>query len=493
MRHIFSIAGTKTQFEAKTDSRTVMGQEKKRHRLAMSEKFPEKYIPLHAVLLKNKDCGILISGPSGSGKSVIAQELTKVGFKILANDFVACWVKSNKIFAGDLNYLDLNKSKEAVKINHLVCLDTFDRRDRFISLLSEFKFFYQHSLDGVDIGKVYDFTRKPVFKKLYKIHFFIGNRQNIKRSTTSLLQIIEKNISYKKVGIVGLGTIGQALSNLIVNEEWLSELHLYTKTYNKLLGLKMDLESTGSKTRIIIHKSLGKIIQDVDLLVLCFNIKDESTSNIGGERLRKIFPHALYVKKIATFIRQANFKGKVLMVTNPVDLLSWALYSFSNLSSKKFDWKGIFSDQIFGIGLGLDYQRLKILENKSAGDLEILGEHGEHQFLAKKYGNHLKFHSDVKVLRKVKNYSPNIRKHIERTVFGPSHEIVNVLRALVYSKDIARISTMMKDGNFVGNIVNIKNGVVADKYKFNNKILKALNFYFDETSHIKGELISMHK
>ena len=93
-----------------------------------------------------------------------------------------------------------------------------------------------------------------------------------------------------------------------------------------------------------------------------------------------VLPGTKIIWKISRAIRKTNYSGYILIVTNPVDLLSWAIYYFSNLNNNlKTDAKGLFSNQILGIGLGLDYSRLKTITKKN---YEFIGEHGKNLILS---------------------------------------------------------------------------------------------------------------
>jgi len=491
MKHIFSIAGTNILFEFENKFEVVTNSDKKLCRLSLVKKLPCGFVPLHGVLLKGKDFSVLITGAHGSGKTSLASQLTKMGFEILANDFVICWVRNNKILAGDLNYLSVNKSRKAVRVDYLVCLTPLDYRDRFIANSTEFAYFYKTTLKEMSPTQIRSVMKTLAFRSLYKIHFCLGNRQNIGRTTSSLTQVFERGHALSRIGIVGMGTIGQSLSNLLIGEKWIDELHLYTKTFRKLIGIEMDLKSAGQDTKIKIHKSLKNLVSNVDVLVLCFKVKNEGINCFAGERLQKVLPHAELIRKIANLLRTVTFKGRVLVVSNPVDLLSGAIYTFSNLSSGgRVDWRGLFSDQVFGVGLGLDYQRLNVLKSTPTPGLEVLGEHGDHLFLARRNGKYIKYYENKELLSAINSYSPNIREYVERTVFGPTNEIVRVLRVLKSHEGLLRVSTKMASENFAGNLVNCKNGFLVNNYLFDKDISNSFERYFLEVQKIKTLIFS---
>ena len=86
-----------------------------------------------------------------------------------------------------------------------------------------------------------------------------------------------------------------------------------------------------------------------------------------------------------------------------------------------FNWKGLYSNQVFGVGLGLDFERLKTF---SSAGYELVGEHGDGMLLVRKKENLLKLCRNEKILDKVKEYSLRVRAFVPRTRFGPSHEVL---------------------------------------------------------------------
>lgn len=493
MQHLFSIAGTKVVLGFESNLKVLLGQDKKMCRLELAEKFPKEYIPLHSTLVKGKNYNILITGAHASGKSLLAKHLVKTGFKILANDFTGCWIDGGKLFAGDLNYQYINKFRKPLEVHYLICLEPSEYRDRFLKNFKEFKDFYAGTLPELHPKTIRKFTGTKVFKLLYERHFCLGNRQTIERTILSLNDGLHSR-GISRAGIIGMGVIGQSMANLLIGEKWVTELHLYSKTYSKLKGLQLDMESSGKNVKIQIYKSLTHLVKNVDVLILCFNIKNEKIIVTRSERLRKIFPHSRLIKQIAQMMRRANYRGKVIVISNPVDLLSSCLYSFSNVSSNgKLDWQGLLSDQILGIGIGLDYQRMKVLTKRRFEGIEAVGEHGDQLFLAKRNGRTLELYKDRSLLSAVLNYSPNIRKYTDRTIYGPSSEILRVLQTLSKGKGILRVSSLIEPHRFAGTVLAVKNGFLANKYSFSPQIKMKFEEYFGSIMNLNEEVLNSER
>lgn len=97
----------------------------------MDEKY-EQTLPLHASAVSYKNNGVLIIGPSGSGKSELCAELLALGAELIGDDHITLftqadkdglWAKAPDTLKGliELRYIGIIKAKFISKVQiHLV-------------------------------------------------------------------------------------------------------------------------------------------------------------------------------------------------------------------------------------------------------------------------------------------------------------------------------------------------------------------------------------
>lgn len=470
---IFTIAGLPSKYKFPFKG-TLSLQEKKQIRLQITDRFPDGFIPFHAVLLCKDDEVILISGPTGAGKSSLAKFFSKSGYQILANDFVVVWKEKGKLMAGDLNLISANKRKTAQKVKKIIFLSPDDPRDCFRFTRRELNDFYCQTFAPFPKKHFERFYSYKLFEEIYKVHFSTGNRQSVGRWAKTILWQKESQPKYN-IGIIGLGTIGQAIANLLLTNKQLQSLNLFSPNQTRLKGLVLDLKSARSDCRISSYSSPSGVIRNSDILILCFRVKTEKLMVGVSERMQKFIAHAEVVWQLTRQMRKLKFTGKVLVVTNPTDCLSWATYFYSNLNEKyQLDWKGLFSNQVMGVGLGLDFARLQVV---SPGKSEIVGEHGENFILCQTQKGLLTKKSDSRIKHLVGKYSERVREYTERTVFGPSHEILRVVESLMSGEEMTtvRVSSLDKRGFFWGNIFDLHMMIPSPHYDFSNSLGKEID------------------
>ncbi|WLR15201.1 L-lactate dehydrogenase [Campylobacter jejuni] len=181
-----------------------------------------------------------------------------------------------------------------------------------------------------------------------------------------------------KIGIVGLGYVGAASAYSIVTQGICSELYLY--------DIKQDLASSSCKRfgryvshSFFLYKNFHALnlenLASCDIIILAF--RKESLKELPS-RLVELQNNILELKDIVLTLKNANFKGKYIVATNPNDTITYYTQALSQLPK----------NHVFGSGTNLDSSRLKKLLAK---DLNInskdifacmIGEHGDSQFAA---------------------------------------------------------------------------------------------------------------
>ncbi|MFA5889011.1 MAG: NAD(P)-binding domain-containing protein [Candidatus Paceibacterota bacterium] len=469
----FKIPGLSKKFIFKSP-RVTSPFYKKKCRLEIAKHLPPTHLALHACLLRKNNKGTLLIGPTQSGKSTMAKLLVDVGYQIIANDFVAVTYKKGQLWASDINYEINNKFLLPISVDYIFTLDPKNKLDISRMTKSEFDKFYTRTLSPIPEKFTKLLIEKPVYHHLFRRHVCLGNRKDPEKWMRSIKYVLSIHLG-NRVGIFGLGAIGQGVANLLIDHPGLTELHLYTRDKSKLSSFVLDLKSANPKMTVVGHNTTEEFFANCDIVILCFRDSGSLTSVSGTEeRVARLFPHARIVWDISRVIRKCAFSGVFLMVSNPVDILSSALYEFSWLDdSGKKDNNGIFSNQIYGVGLGLDYNRLLVI--KTGVKYEVVGPHGDNLQLAKINNGVLVPAIDKELLSSVLDYSKKIRVGCSRTIEGPTHEIQKIISVLISGKGILRASGLYSSDMFLGNIWNIKKLIPEVKFSFNKKLKDTLD------------------
>jgi len=181
----------------------------------------------------------------------------------------------------------------------------------------------------------------------------------------------------KKVAIIGPGRVGMVIAHHLMLREIAQEIVLVGQNREKAEAEAMDLMHASSFLRARVEVIGGALeqIADSDVVVMCASIpmtrgltSRNSLAKGNFELMRELLP------QIARFAPSA----KLLMVSNPVDALTWSAIELT----------GFPPERVMGTGTLVDSMRFRELLSVNLAihpdDIRayILGEHGEHQFPA---------------------------------------------------------------------------------------------------------------
>ena len=179
----------------------------------------------------------------------------------------------------------------------------------------------------------------------------------------------------KKIVVVGLGNVGMAYVNDLINTKNLvDKIVLIDIDKSKILGEAMDLSHSAtvlnSKTEIVAGDY--KDCYDADIVVITAGKNQDN----GESRLDLVSRNSEIVRSIVNEVMKYGFNGIFIVASNPVDVMSYVVKKYSKLPNNK----------IIGTGTLLDTERLKYLLsrkiNVSTENIHayVLGEHGDSSF-----------------------------------------------------------------------------------------------------------------
>ena len=177
-------------------------------------------------------------------------------------------------------------------------------------------------------------------------------------------------INTGKAAVIGCGFVGASIAFALMQKRLFSELVLIDSNVEKAEGEAMDLsDGLPYAGTMDIHAGSYEDLSDCDLAIITAGANQKP----GETRLDLIDKNVAILKSIIPEITKSDFKGILMIVSNPVDVLTYAAYKIS----------GYPAEREIGSGTVLDTARLKQLlsehlevDSRSVHAV-IIGEHGD--------------------------------------------------------------------------------------------------------------------
>ena len=179
---------------------------------------------------------------------------------------------------------------------------------------------------------------------------------------------------HSRVAIVGVGAVGATTAFSIMSRNIASEIILVDVCQEKCLGEVLDMSDAipASSTARVTQGTL-KDAGLADIIVITAGARRKQ----GQSRLDLIKVNQKIVSNIINQMLPINPKAVLIVVSNPVDIMTYWALKLANLPLQ----------QVFGSGTYLDTERLRGYISDKLGisqhsiDAYILGEHGDSQFV----------------------------------------------------------------------------------------------------------------
>jgi L-lactate dehydrogenase len=181
----------------------------------------------------------------------------------------------------------------------------------------------------------------------------------------------------KKVAIVGAGYVGTSIAADLMSTHACGEIVMINRSPEKAWAEAEDLRHGLGFCPDAVKISAGgfESASDADLIVIAAAVK--YTPGVS-DRLRVLHQNFAIMQDIIPKIMETGFSGIFFIVTNPVDMMSWAVWKLSGLPAHK----------VIGSGTILDSSRLRYfltdyLPEYAPNEIDAwsIGEHGESQFI----------------------------------------------------------------------------------------------------------------
>lgn len=174
-----------------------------------------------------------------------------------------------------------------------------------------------------------------------------------------------------RVALIGTGAVGSSYAFALLNQGVTEELVLIDLNQKKSEGDAMDLNHGMSFAPSVTKIWYGDYsdCNSADLVVICAGAAQKP----GETRLDLVEKNTQIFKGIVSEIMASGFDGIFLVATNPVDILTYAVWKFS----------GLPKERVIGSGTILDTARFRFLLgeyfNIDSRNVHayIIGEHGD--------------------------------------------------------------------------------------------------------------------
>ena len=259
-------------------------------------------------------------------------------------------------------------------------------------------------------------------------------------------------INNRKVAIIGCGFVGSATAFALMQSGLFSEMVLVDVNHQKAEGEAMDISHGEAYARPMnIYAGNYDDIADAAIIIITAGANQKP----GETRLDLVQKNVGIFKTIIPEIAKRNYQGILLIVANPVDILTYTALKLSGLPENRVIGSGTVLDtarfrEILGTHLGVDSRSVHAF---------IVGEHGDSEIAVWSTANvagvpinkfcELRGHyNHVQAMKKiaedVKNAAYEIIERKTATYYGIAMALKRICEAIVRDeKSVLPVSNMM--------------------------------------------------
>ena len=262
----------------------------------------------------------------------------------------------------------------------------------------------------------------------------------------------DKSINLRKAVMIGCGFVGSATVFALMESGLFSEMVLIDADHERAEGEAMDISHGVPFARPMkIYAGTYKDIDDAAIVIITAgaNQKPDET------RLDLVHKNVKIYESIIPQIANSDFKGILLIVSNPVDILTHVALKLSGYSENR----------VIGSGTVLDTARLKYMLGEHLGvdsrsvHAFIIGEHGDSelavwssatvsgvplQSFCEMRGYYDHDNQTDRIYENVKNSAYEIINRKNATYFGVAMAVKRICEAILRDeKSILPVTTML--------------------------------------------------
>ncbi|MGI6003056.1 MAG: L-lactate dehydrogenase [Lachnospiraceae bacterium] len=277
-----------------------------------------------------------------------------------------------------------------------------------------------------------------------------------------LLKEAEKMaVNFQKAAIVGCGFVGSSSAFALMQSGLFNEIVLIDMDRQKAEGEALDIsDGVPFVSPQQIHAGDYDDAADAGIIVVTAGAAQKP----GETRLDLVHKNISIFKSIIPEISKRNFEGILLIVANPVDILTYTAVKLS----------GLPENRVIGSGTVLDSARLRSklgehlqVDSRSVHAF-IIGEHGDSEIAAfssanvsgvplssfcEMRGHYHHARSQTYIEEQVKNSAYEIISKKHATYYGIAMSVRRICEAIVHDeKSILPVSVMMHGENGISDV-----------------------------------------
>ena len=261
-------------------------------------------------------------------------------------------------------------------------------------------------------------------------------------------------LNLRKVAVIGCGFVGSSSAFALMMSGLFSEMVLIDADHERAEGEALDISHGMPLARPMkIYAGDYDDVTDAAIIVVTAGANQKP----GETRLDLVKKNVAIFKSIMPEISKRKYKGILLIVANPVDILTYTAVKYS----------GLPANRVIGSGTVLDTARLKYLLSEHLGvdsrsiHAYIIGEHGDSEFAAWSSANvsgvplydfcKMRGHSHFEDAQKkieadVRNSAYEIIKRKHATYYGIAMSVKRICEAVIRDeKSVLAVSSLMED------------------------------------------------
>jgi len=250
------------------------------------------------------------------------------------------------------------------------------------------------------------------------------------------------------ISIIGSGRVGSAIAFLAASTS-LDDIHLVNRHKEKALGQALDISSAiPGDSKISVVGTDYSDIRNSEVVVI-----SASTGTYMTSRTEMMSEQIKMIRDIAKKIKRYTPDSKILMITNPLDVLTYVFLKEINMPREK----------VIGVASSLDSSRFRYLlarelittpsEIKNA---LVLGEHGDTMipiFSIAKWQDSpvlelLDNNMVEKITRDLRNYWKDIRKLKGPSIFGIAKNTVDIIKSIINNEELSVGASVLLNGEY---------------------------------------------
>jgi L-lactate dehydrogenase len=269
-------------------------------------------------------------------------------------------------------------------------------------------------------------------------------------------------MNLQKAVMIGCGFVGSASVFALMQSGLFSEIAMIDADMEKAEGEAMDISHGIPFARHMrIYAGTYDDVKDAGIVIITAGANQKP----GETRLDLVHKNVGIFKSIIPQITSRNFEGILLVVANPVDILTKVAQKLS----------GLPENRVIGSGTVLDTGRLKYrlsdhlqVDSKSIHAF-IIGEHGDSEIVAwssanvsgvplsnfcEMRGHYEHREAENEIAEKVKNSAYDIIQRKRATYFGVAMAVKRICEVIVRNEEaILPVSTAMHGEHGIDDVV----------------------------------------